>query len=271
MTNKISTTDWRNPADYPVLKKTSAGIWAWEFLRRNPLYRANWARLKKVYSEIDGENEGIFPHELPDGIMDDYDCEPAPLAGETYNEYKLRTGGWISCHTLESSFQRKWGIDYIKSPDEGYGYGWPIFFKTTSLKGMPFFACDTPGKKWENSQFSPEQLGEIAIMFDVKLPIDAQLKRAARGLKSWRSFLKRDHGLEVIEPRNHTDKFHTYLRILDAHEAGVDIKEMGNQLFPLIANDYPDYARDKTLRNMLKAAKRYRDKDYIFIPLILKK
>jgi Family of unknown function (DUF6499) len=33
---------WRSAADYPHPGGTSLGQWAWEFLRRNPRYRADW-------------------------------------------------------------------------------------------------------------------------------------------------------------------------------------------------------------------------------------
>jgi hypothetical protein len=38
------TADWRDPAKYPDPKTTKPVRWAWEFLRRNPSYRADWER-----------------------------------------------------------------------------------------------------------------------------------------------------------------------------------------------------------------------------------
>ena len=34
--------DWLNPQDYAFTQTLTAGQWAWEFLRRNPEYRAQW-------------------------------------------------------------------------------------------------------------------------------------------------------------------------------------------------------------------------------------
>ena len=37
--------DWRSPSDYDYLKQLDRAELAWEFLRRNPDYRKDFARL----------------------------------------------------------------------------------------------------------------------------------------------------------------------------------------------------------------------------------
>jgi hypothetical protein len=36
------TSNWEEPKNYPTLKNTSMNRWAWEFLRRNPVYQKAW-------------------------------------------------------------------------------------------------------------------------------------------------------------------------------------------------------------------------------------
>ena len=40
--NPWNLPDWRNPAEYPSVKRTSDFAWRWEFLRRHPSYRRIW-------------------------------------------------------------------------------------------------------------------------------------------------------------------------------------------------------------------------------------
>ena len=39
--------DWQNPERYAYTRELGRDAWAWEFLRRNPLYRAGWARFQR--------------------------------------------------------------------------------------------------------------------------------------------------------------------------------------------------------------------------------
>jgi hypothetical protein len=44
--------NWRNASDYAFTKDLNLAGWAWEFLRRNPEYRSDYAALLKSRSEI---------------------------------------------------------------------------------------------------------------------------------------------------------------------------------------------------------------------------
>jgi hypothetical protein len=44
--------DWRDPAAYDYTRALTRDGWAWEFLRRNPLYRAAWNEILRVNSPI---------------------------------------------------------------------------------------------------------------------------------------------------------------------------------------------------------------------------
>ena len=54
--------DWTNPKDYEFAEKLDRSEWAWEFMRRNPLYRAEFAGLGSAKAHYnppkkDGETE----------------------------------------------------------------------------------------------------------------------------------------------------------------------------------------------------------------------
>lgn len=40
--------DWRDPQGYEYTKTLTRETWPWEFLRRNPKYRAEWTRLAQA-------------------------------------------------------------------------------------------------------------------------------------------------------------------------------------------------------------------------------
>jgi hypothetical protein len=48
--------DWRNPADYAYTEDFALHDWAWEFLRRNPEYRADWAALAEKRPSLPEED-----------------------------------------------------------------------------------------------------------------------------------------------------------------------------------------------------------------------
>jgi hypothetical protein len=58
----MTNQDWRNPDDYSYTAALGAEGWAWEFLRRNPVYRNDWV-------EIDGR-PGV---KSPWGLEEFYD------------------------------------------------------------------------------------------------------------------------------------------------------------------------------------------------------
>lgn len=54
--------DWRLPAAYEYTKQLSRSGWAWEFLRRNPLYRAEAeSRSDQSATASEGDNDDDPP------------------------------------------------------------------------------------------------------------------------------------------------------------------------------------------------------------------
>lgn len=53
--------DWRLPAAYEYTKQLSRSGWAWEFLRRNPLYRAESGSQSDESVSSEGDNDDDPP------------------------------------------------------------------------------------------------------------------------------------------------------------------------------------------------------------------
>jgi hypothetical protein len=62
--------------------------------------------------------------------------------------------------------------------------------------------------------------------------------------------------LKVINAKKHGGNWANYLRILDADAEGVDVKEIGEIIFPDLENDYPEKIRDQRTKDSIKAAKK---------------
>ena len=43
----MTAADWRSPAGYEAASRFDAGAFAWEFVRRNPLYRSDYDRYRQ--------------------------------------------------------------------------------------------------------------------------------------------------------------------------------------------------------------------------------
>ena len=83
---------------------------------------------------------------------------------------------------------------------------------------------------------------EAWVSFNLEWPIDIQLKRAKQWLDEYKSSLKKDCGIELIENRNQIKKFPYYIRLLDA-----EVKTMAACLLPDQENDYPEYSASKNI------------------------
>ena len=89
---------------------------------------------------------------------------------------------------------------------------------------------------------------EVAIIFDLALPIDIQLRDAAKMLS------RRRAGRRISGPHLRRDKYPVYLRLLDADWAGAKRSEIAHVLYPNLtigaAKDSIKYAR-KAARELI--------------------
>lgn len=111
--------DWREPAAYSEL--TTRGDLAWQFLRRNAEFQADWAYYASVpefWPDGGGKTPKITGRGFdPAAPMIYYYATPPGLPDETLEEYEARmVGGSFSVTNLEDGLCRKWGVKRIASP-----------------------------------------------------------------------------------------------------------------------------------------------------------
>jgi hypothetical protein len=211
-------TDWGVP-DWQLqdLYLSPAGrsrmlVWAWQFLRRNPEYRAYW-------------QEKVQPLIEEDGAL----------------------GG--SCGGVIDEVRRTFGLLLPTPPAMPNG----AHFAAVGVRRIQAWASYNPNR------LEPFEVGYI---FDMTLPLGGQFAQALKDAKLFQKNRAQEGILTHKNPRETSKKYATYLRILDADDAGADQKTIENTLFPELNNHYPEFQRTKALRNHRKAAQRLRDTDY---------
>jgi len=118
--------DWTKPETYPDHGDSSI-FWAWEFIRRNPQYIADFKHFNEVPwiwpPEPDNpEGGGHTPKGCGRSFNSDapmlyfYADPPALSPEETVGDYTRRTG--IEPVQLECHLLRRWGISPISDPSE---------------------------------------------------------------------------------------------------------------------------------------------------------
>ena len=56
--------DWRNPDNYGYIESLSSSGWAWEFLRRNPKFQADWQSYSEASRDFDVNSDAAAGEEL---------------------------------------------------------------------------------------------------------------------------------------------------------------------------------------------------------------
>lgn len=122
--------DWQKFEEYTD-HGNDMQAWAWECLRRNPEYQADyaqWAALPDTETDANGVSGWSRKYELTYGdderMLFFYANPPALSDDETVAEYAQRTGNYPDL--LHVHLCRKWGGLVRPTAPEGYGDGWFI-------------------------------------------------------------------------------------------------------------------------------------------------
>lgn len=274
--------DWTNAADYPfvappTLKNkhdlaagtaiTSLTEWAWEFLRRNPKYREDYAHFRERIRELKkkygpgwkqaDEASVYMPPRLP-------------------NEASPKGGGWLPapgeaawmlrCEeagekprkiSLERWHAEKWGlVDRMGDPGENHGPhirfarpSWPRRIETFEAAQALFCDQDVDEGKSEEHLIEP---GKALIAFDLRHAIGPQIKKA-RALVAGAKTAKGIKALQSLH--KHKGPWVKYLRVLDGLEADAPLAKIAKTLGAAVTQAY-DWQR---------AAERLRDVEYRYI------
>lgn len=110
--------NWLNKGEYNFGKRMSLQRWAWEFLRRNPLYQTDYAGLRATID--DAVAKGVDEEEYKRVY------NPPRLEGETEDEWFIRSNGVCSSSPIGCSYAEKWKLNgnFLPDPFKEYSEQW---------------------------------------------------------------------------------------------------------------------------------------------------
>lgn len=218
--------DPRDAAAYLPVAGTRPSQWAWQFLRRRDDYRRRWQQLNREHGhhdvlDNDGTRRSVSRTEADAAITAD------------------KTVEWRSPQeVLRVEFR------VYPSPEN----------QTLDLREScaPFF-----GAIYQIRSISEVELPQVGILFDVSLPLPAQIEATRKLLTQ----------LATEQPsqrpkRPQVDKLPRYLRLLDFQAVGAPDSEIGKHLFP---NAKGERLRD-LIRDSFDQAQHWQ-RDYLLIAL----
>ena len=193
--------DWRQEADYAYCQQLDLSGWAWQFLRRNPAYQADYTEFINLWQQLE-EAYGAPPQ------RDFFKWKQDPRAWRA--EAEITNCGSEICPgendqvLIECWLGAKWG--FRKFPID------PAILLPDSLSWREF---PIRVAAIENGGFVPSP-DRLALIFDLALPLPAQLEAAKNRLIAASNRLARSGNQAPRNQREGAPIWLTQLRILDA-------------------------------------------------------
>jgi hypothetical protein len=221
--------NWQEPEEYRFTEILSREQWAWEFLRRNPDYRLEWRKFSDTWQALEADYGKAPNRDFQRWKLDSraYVLEGAD-EGCTDSESCKVDGNKI---LIECHLGARWGF-----------YKFPLDPATD----MPMIGKDLLWRDVEREVMQVEQGDEawlggeqskIALGFDLALPLKEQLEVAKRYLIAMQHWLRREEGISMQTIASLQERLTLCLRLLDAHQDGVNKELIAGELFPGMSGD----------------------------------
>jgi hypothetical protein len=208
--------DWRLAGDYAFTTELDAAGWAWQFLRRCPEYRDDYARFILTWRALEADY-GTPPH------RDYFKWKQDPRAWRAQAEIPACSAeacpGEDDRVLIECWMGAKWG--FRKFPvDPAVDFPGELAWREPEIKVEKASAAEV-------ASMPPER---VALAFDLALPLEAQLEAARRKLALLRHAQARSGKLPPLALRSGSPIWQSWLRILDGLDAGAPLAEIGSRL-----------------------------------------
>lgn len=184
--------------------------WAWEFLRRNPDYQADYRQFISLWQALEADYGAPPNRDFARWKLDPRAYGPLPgdgALGHSSGELCLGENDQI---LIECWMGAKWGF-----------YKFPLDPARTTPPEPDELAWRPPSL----SDAPPDTAYRLDISFDLSLPLLPQLEAAKFRLVSRAAELRRKGLAAPMTVANQRERWTHMLRLLDAEAAGVSVDE----------------------------------------------
>ena len=204
-------SDWRDPAGYAYCAALTRDQWAWEFLRRNPDYHADYARFIAIWRALEAD------YGAPPGRdFTRWKADPRAYGPLPDSESDVASTG-VNCTVdddrvlLECWMGARWG--YYKFP----------LAPDVVAPGEEALSWRPPPPAPLREPDDPLRLD---LAFDLALPLAPQFDAARLKLASRLAELRRGGHVVPLTLANQRASWREELRLLDAHADGATTAAM---------------------------------------------
>lgn len=209
--------DWRNDADYAFCDQLDPAGWAWQFLRRDPAYRTDYAEFISIWHQLEAAY-GTPPN------RDFFRWKQDPRAWRS--EAEITGCGSEICPgendqiLIECWMGAKWG--FRQFPHD------PAVMQPETLawREVPVEVEALSSANRESAQTA----SKLALIFDLALPLPAQLEAAKHMLVATSSLRAKAGQLPPRNTREGAPIWRRWLRLLDALDAGATMPDIACKL-----------------------------------------
>ena len=207
--------DWKSAATYAVLETHSGAQWAWQFLRRNPCYQAEW----RVFDETWRALESAYGRP-PNRDFCAWKLDPrAWVAAMDCAQADCRVDG--DKVLIECALGARWGF-YKFPPDprieDAVGEG------LLTWREVPRETVVLNTGKFDWLEGAPSR---VAIGIDLAWPLREQIEQAKRTLQRLQRQRRLAGELEMVSARRLAGPFVSMVRLLDAVAADARPDQLG--------------------------------------------
>jgi len=211
--------DWSDAGAYAFTRRLTLAQWVWEFLRRNDAYRRDWSGFQARWAAL----EATYGRP-PERDFSAWRQDPRAwvAAGDDEGECRVDQDKVL----IECWMGARWG--FYKFPLDPATRN-PVTPEQLTWREQerPVRAA-SPSELWGDAT-SPAQ---VALSFELDLPLRPQMERAQRFLASRQRRLLRDGRLRMRTRSHLAARWCLMLRYLDARHAGVDRARIETALNP---------------------------------------
>jgi hypothetical protein len=264
--------DWKIAASYDYIEALSESGWAFEFLRRNDAYRADFEEVAARRQELSDKYGDLTGNQAAwRGDSRAWVFTPEINPSETIQNWRRRAMASATepgQEWFDDWYGRKWQLTQPLPDPSAPCVPGPDF--NSLAHGIRPANLDGIANGFDDDEPHSQRAGTATLAFDLRLPLKHQLDEAKRVLeRTMRDQAKQGviKPLKNYTPGNTIPLFTEYLRALDGKAVGASNTEIASVLTPYKDNTAASgFQAAKGLADRLNQAQEYVESKYRVLP-----